>query len=177
MEQTRGPLPGGVPVLCVLDEFATLGHLQQVEDAAGQIAGFGVKLWPVLQDLAQLKALYETRWETFLGNAGVVQFFGNNDLSTLEWISRRCGKTSIETVRASDVTVPGRMSGATGESRATEVHDLLTIDEAARYFGRDDPLLRQLVVWAGRRTPFLVLQRAYYDKHALFAGLFDPPSP
>jgi type IV secretion system protein VirD4 len=175
MEQARGALPGGVPVLCVLDEFATLGHLQQVEDAAGQIAGFGVKLWPVLQDLAQLKALYETRWETFLGNAGVVQFFGNNDLSTLEWISRRCGKTSIETVRASDVTVPGRMSGATGESRATEVHDLLTIDEAARYFGRDDPQLRQLVVWAGRRTPFLVLQRAYYDKHALFAGLFDPP--
>ena len=38
MEQTRGPLPGGVPVLCVLDEFASLGHLQQVEDAAGQIA-------------------------------------------------------------------------------------------------------------------------------------------
>jgi type IV secretion system protein VirD4 len=105
----------------------------------------------------------------------VVQFFGNNDLSTLEWISRRCGKTSIETVRTNDVTVSGRMSGAKGESRATEVHDLLTIDEAARYFGRDDPMLRQLVVWAGRKTPFLVLQRAYYDKHALFEGLFDPP--
>jgi type IV secretion system protein VirD4 len=27
MEQTRGALPGGVPVLCVLDEFAQLGHL------------------------------------------------------------------------------------------------------------------------------------------------------
>jgi type IV secretion system protein VirD4 len=177
MEQVRGLLPGGVPVLCVLDEFAALGHLQQVEDAAGQIAGFGVKLWPVLQDLAQLKALYEARWETFLGNAGVVQFFGNNDLSTLEWISKRCGKTSIEAVRSNDVPVPGRMTGATGTSRATEVHDLLTIDEAARYFGRDDPLLRQLVVWAGRRTPFLVLQRAYYDKHGLFAGLFDSPAP
>jgi hypothetical protein len=28
----------------------------------------------------------------------------------------------------------------------------------------------------GAESPFLVLQRAYYDKHALFAGLFDPPS-
>jgi type IV secretion system protein VirD4 len=112
MEQTRGALPGGVPVLCVLDEFATLGHLQQVEDAAGQIAGFGVKLWPVLQDLSQLKALYETRWETFLGNAGVVQFFGNNDLSTLEWINKRLGKTSIRATRTSDVTVSAGMSGA-----------------------------------------------------------------
>ena len=175
MEQTRGKLPGGVPVLCVLDEFASLGHLQQVEDAAGQIAGFGVKLWPILQDLSQLKALYETRWETFLGNAGILQFFGNNDLSTLEWINKRCGKTSILTTRKSDVTIQMGMSGATGESTATEVHDLLTMDEAARYFGRDDPSLRQLVIWAGRRTPFLVLQRAYYDKHELFAGLFDAP--
>ena len=87
METMGGALPGNAPVLCVLDEFAALGHLRQVEDAAGQIAGFGVKLWPILQDLSQLKALYETRWETFLGNAGVLQFFGNNDLSTLEWIS------------------------------------------------------------------------------------------
>jgi type IV secretion system protein VirD4 len=177
MEQTRGPLPGGVPVLCVLDEFATLGHMQQVEDAAGQIAGFGVKLWPILQDLSQLKALYETRWETFLGNAGILQFFGNNDLSTLEWISKRCGKTSITVTNVGDVTVSGRMGGAKGTSKSTEVHDLLTIDEAARYFGRDDPKLRQLVIRAGAESPFLVLQRAYYDKHALFAGLFDPPAP
>jgi type IV secretion system protein VirD4 len=177
MEQVRGPLPGGVPVLVVLDEFATLGHMQQVEDAAGQIAGFGVKLWPILQDLSQLKALYETRWETFLGNAGILQFFGNNDLSTLEWISKRCGRTSITATNVGDVTVSGRMSGARGTSRNVEVHDLLTIDEAARYFGRDDPRLRQLVIHAGQERPFLVLQRVYYDKHALFAGLFDPPAP
>jgi type IV secretion system protein VirD4 len=177
MEQTRGPLPGGVPVLCVLDEFATLGHMQQVEDAAGQIAGFGVKLWPILQDLSQLKALYETRWETFLGNAGILQFFGNNDLSTLEWISKRCGRTSITATNVGDVTVSGRMGGARGTSRSVEVHDLLTIDEAARYFGRDDPKLRQLVIRAGAEAPFLVLQRVYYDKHALFAGLFDSPAP
>jgi len=176
MEQTRGKLPGGVAVLVVLDEFASLGHLQQVEDAAGQIAGFGVKLWPILQDLSQLKALYETRWETFLGNAGVLQFFGNNDLSTLEWINKRLGKTSIIATRKGDVTVSAGMTGAKGESTATEVHDLLTMDEAARFFGRDDPNLRQLVIWGGRKTPFLVLQRAYYDKHGLFAGLFDPPS-
>jgi type IV secretion system protein VirD4 len=177
MEQTRGPLPGGVPVLVVLDEFATLGHMQQVEDAAGQIAGFGVKLWPILQDLSQLKALYQERWETFLGNAGILQFFGNNDLSTLEWINKRCSKTSILVTRKGDVTVSAGMAGSKGESTGTEVHDLLSIDEAARFFGRDDPMLRQLVIWAGRRTPFLVLQRAYYDKHGLFAGLFDPPAP
>ena len=176
MEQTRAKaLPGGAPVLCVLDEFATLGHLKQIEDAAGQIAGFGVKLWPVLQDLGQLKALYENRWETFLGNSGIVQFFGNNDLTTLEWISKRCGRTSIQTMRKSDVTEQASRTGAKGESSGIEVHDLLTVDEAARFFGRDDPKLRQLVVWAGSSLPLLVLQRAYYDKHILFAGMADDP--
>ena len=169
----KGPL--GLPVLFALDEFAALGHMRQIEDAAGQIAGFGVRLWPVLQDLGQLKSLYKDRWETFLGNAGIVQFFGNNDLTTLEWIGKRCGRTAIKTLRKSDVTERQGRTGATGESTAMEVHDLVTVDEAARFFGRDDPKLRQLVIWAGSRQPLLVLQRAYYDKHGLFAGLADNP--
>jgi type IV secretion system protein VirD4 len=176
MERTRVTrLPANVPVLCVLDEFASLGHLKQVEDAAGQIAGFGVQLWPILQDMGQLKALYAERWETFLGNAGVLQFFGNNDLTTLDWISKRCGRASIVATRQSDTTVHQGMGGATGESWQTEVHDLLTPDEAARFFGRDDPKLRQLIIWAGRKNPLLVLQRAYYDKHALFRDAAGQP--
>ena len=70
------------PVLVCLDEFPVLGHMRQLEDAAGQIASFGVKLWAVLQDWGQGKALYKERWETFAGNAGILQFFGNNDLET-----------------------------------------------------------------------------------------------
>ncbi|MHB0704102.1 type IV secretory system conjugative DNA transfer family protein [Roseomonas mucosa] len=176
MEREAGRPAGGHPVLFCLDEFATLGHMSQVEDAAGQIAGFGVKLWPILQDMGQLKALYKDRWETFLGNAGVVQLFGNNDLTTLEWISKRCGRTTIRTRSDSAVSMQMSRQGSTGESWHNETHDLIGSEEASRIFGRDDPLLRQLVIWAGR--PPLVLQRAYYDKHALFrdAGghpLFD----
>lgn len=176
MEQTRvKALPGGVPVLCVLDEFASLGHMKQIEDAAGQIAGFGVKLWPVLQDLGQLKSLYSERWETFLGNAGIVQFFGNNDLTTLKWLSERLGQTTIQ----AHSRLAARVVSTDDDSRTRDVstsqHNLLTAEEAARFFGRDDPRLRQLVIWAGRRMPFLVLQRAYYDKHALFRNEAGEP--
>ena len=66
----RTPVQPKVPVLLLLDEFAQLGHLRQIEVAAGQIAGFGVKLFTVLQDLTQLKRLYKESWETFLGNSG-----------------------------------------------------------------------------------------------------------
>jgi type IV secretion system protein VirD4 len=87
--------PGGLKTLFMLDEFAQLGHLAPMEDAFGLVRGFGVQLWPVLQDLNQLKALYKDRWETFVGNAGVVQGFAPNDLTTAEWMSRRTGDTTI----------------------------------------------------------------------------------
>ena len=177
MERTQvDKLPAGVPVLCALDEFASLGHMKQIEDAAGQIAGFGVKLWPILQDLGQLKSLYSERWETFLGNAGIIQFFGNNDLTTLEWISKRCGRTAVSVRTDKAITVEQRRAGVAGESWSTEMHDLLTIEEAGRLFSRDDGQLRQLILWGG--LPPIVLQRAQYDTHRLFrndAGkpLFD----
>ena len=102
------------PVLVCLDEFPVLGHMRQLEDAAGQIASFGVKLWTVLQDWGQGKALYKERWETFAGNAGILQFFGNNDLETLEYVSRRLGKTRIEVARQNEVGPEQAQSGFPG---------------------------------------------------------------
>lgn len=90
--------PGGLKTLFMLDEFAQLGHLGPIEDAFGLVRGFGVQLWPVLQDLNQLKALYRDRWETFVGNAGVVQGFAPNDLTTAEWMSRRTGDKTVAAV-------------------------------------------------------------------------------
>jgi type IV secretion system protein VirD4 len=87
--------PGGINTLFMLDEFAQLGHLGPIEDAFGLVRGYGVQLWPILQDLNQLKALYKERWETFIGNAGVVQGFAPNDLTTAEWMSRRAGETTV----------------------------------------------------------------------------------
>lgn len=160
------------PVLMCLDEFATLGTMKTLEDAAGQIAGLGCKLWPILQDLGQLKALYEKRWETFIGNAGVLQFFGNSDMQTLEWISKRLGETTIQTTSQNQPGYNQRArEGATGQSFSEHVHRLMTPEEVSRFFGRDDRLQRQLIIrptWSP-----MILQRAYYDKHELFSGYRD----
>lgn len=87
----------GYPVLFFLDEFAALGRMEAIEKAAGLMAGYGVKLWTILQDLGQLKRHYRESWETFMGNAGIIQFFANSDMTTLEWISKRLGQ--IELIR------------------------------------------------------------------------------
>ena len=162
-----------VPVLAVLEEFHVLGYMQQIEVAAGLAAGFGMKLLIVLQDLTQLKRHYKDGWETFLGNAGMMVFFGNNDMTTLDYVSKRCGQTSLIVERKADVTVDQRTSGATGLSWSLEVRELLTAEEVSRFFGRDEKEQRQVLIRPGLSPA--VIQRVKYDKHELFKGKFDPP--
>lgn len=85
----------GLRTLLMIDELAALGHLGPLEDAFGLVRGYGVQIVGVLQDLTQLKALYKERWESFLANAGVVQGFAPNDLTTADWMSRRSGQTTV----------------------------------------------------------------------------------
>jgi type IV secretion system protein VirD4 len=85
----------GAPFLFLLEEFFSLGHMPVIEKAAGYAAGFGVKLWAILQDLQQLKALYPKSWQTFLANAGAVQVFGVSDADTTEFVSKALGQVEI----------------------------------------------------------------------------------
>lgn len=87
--------PGGLRTVMLIDEMAALGHLGPLEDAFGLVRGYGVQIAAIFQDLAQLKALYKERWETFIANAGVVLGFAPNDLTTAEWMSKRSGQTTV----------------------------------------------------------------------------------
>jgi type IV secretion system protein VirD4 len=87
--------PGGLRTLMLIDEMPALGHLGPLEDAFGLVRGYKVQIVGICQDLNQLKALYHDRWESFLANAGVVQGFTPNDLTTADWMSRRSGKTTV----------------------------------------------------------------------------------
>jgi type IV secretion system protein VirD4 len=99
-------------------------------------------------------------------------FFGNSDLTTLEFISKRCGTTSLIVDRQSDVTTSQQTGGQTGKSWSLEVRELLTSEEAARFFSRDDREQRALIIRAGRPTAMIV-QRVKYDQHEMFAGKWD----
>jgi type IV secretion system protein VirD4 len=166
----RQPAKPKHPVLFMMDEFAVLDHLSSIEKAAGQIAGFGVKLWPILQDLSQLKSIYKDRWETFMGNAGLIQFFGNNDLTTLEYISKRLGKSTLLTVSKGEVSVEQSAGGFTGESNQLQINELMTADEVSRFFSRQSNA--QLLIWPGA-DPIAIDRVRYYD-NPYFAGKFTP---
>ena len=161
MEREKAVPPA--PVLVCLDEFPVLGHMRQLETAAGLIASFDVKLWFILQDWSQVKALYGERWETFAGNAGILQFFGNNDMATAEYISRRLGKAQVEVFRRGEVAQDQSEKGLSGRSQSIELYDLITADEVMRTFARSDPQKRQLVLWAGKH-PMILERVEHYNK-------------
>ncbi len=83
---------GTVPVLFLLDEFYSLGKITLLEKAAGLMAGYGMRLWPIVQNLGQLQHMYPRNWETFIANAGVVQVFSTADMTTTNYLATKLGK-------------------------------------------------------------------------------------
>ncbi|MEL6519273.1 MAG: type IV secretory system conjugative DNA transfer family protein, partial [Pseudomonadota bacterium] len=112
------------PALFLLDEFAALGRLEAVERAMGLMAGYGLQLWPILQDMSQLRDLYGDRANTFIANAGVQQVFGVNDFETAKWLSQMIGQetTGFQTDSFKPGDNPSFSNNLTGR-------DLLTPDE------------------------------------------------
>lgn len=120
MEVVPGQPASGHPVLMCLDEFAGLKRMEVIENAVAQIAGFGVKLFFVLQSLEQLKATYKDRWETFLANAGLKIFFSLEDHFSREYVSKLIGETELIRESRSSSTTEGESKSQTrGESRTT----------------------------------------------------------
>lgn len=116
------------PVYFLIEEAAALGRLETIETAYGLMAGYGMQLHMIVQDLNQLASNYERRWQTFLANSGVIQVFGTNDLMTAEYISKLCGITTVESL----------------STRSAELRAGLFVDP--QYLSREDSLVSRHLV-------------------------------
>jgi len=87
----------GHQTLLMADEFASMDRMKILETAAPAIAGAGVKLFMVVQNLTQIKSIYGENWEAFVANAGTHIYYGFNDNFTADYVSKRLGE--IEVVR------------------------------------------------------------------------------
>ncbi len=150
------------PTLFLLDEFAALGRLEAVERAMGLMAGYGLQLWPILQDMSQLRDLYGDRANTFIANAGVQQVFGVNDFETAKWLSQMIGQetTGFQTDSFKPGDSPSFSNHLTGR-------DLLTPDEIMQM-----PPNVQLLRVQGQ--PSALTQKLRYYADPEFLGLFVP---
>jgi type IV secretion system protein VirD4 len=89
--------PGPVKTLFVLDEFrASVGSMRIINDMWSLVRGYGVQIMPIIQSALQLQALFKEEWENFAAQAGFVATIGPaGDDFTAEWMSKRCGVTTI----------------------------------------------------------------------------------
>jgi type IV secretion system protein VirD4 len=114
-------------VTFLLDEFAALGYLSEIETALSTYAGYNVMVWPILQSLVQLQKFYKDNWEIFIANTAVCQFFSIRDSFTAKYFSEMMGKTTT--------VIYEKGTFSTGDVQATP-RPLITPDELMRMSGR-----------------------------------------
>ncbi|MCH5716709.1 type IV secretory system conjugative DNA transfer family protein [Niabella hibiscisoli] len=81
----------------LLDEFAALGYLPEMKTALSTYAGYNITMWPIVQDLGQLKSIYGEVWETFISNTAVRNFLSVSDVFSLEYLSKLMGTKTVVT--------------------------------------------------------------------------------
>lgn len=163
MTDTLNPPP--LPVCFMLDELATLGHLQAVENAVGLAAGYGIQLISVFQDVAQMKGLYEKRWASFIGNAGVRALFNLDDFETAEYWSKFIGSRLHQTQNLQQDIYGQTSSQNVGEA----VRPLVTPEQLMLNYASG-----KMLVLAQGAHPIITDRVAYFQDQGL-AGLWDDP--
>lgn len=89
-------------IVFMLSEFAALGKLTAIEAARSQGRKYGIRLWPVLQDIHQLRDLYGPHGaESFAGQCQAVFAFAPGEWESAEWMSRRSGDENFVSMSAS----------------------------------------------------------------------------
>ncbi len=82
-------------ILFMLDEFANLGYMSNIKEAVSLGGGYGVTMWLILQDMAQLKREYREEWESFVANSDVIQLFAIQDPFTAGKVAQMLGQTTV----------------------------------------------------------------------------------
>lgn len=110
----------------VMDEFSNVSLPDDFEKIQSVMRSRNISASIILQNLAQLKALYEKQWESIVGNSDTFLYLGGNEQSTHKYVSELLGKETIDTNSF------GRSTGRSGNYTTNfqlSGRELLTPDE------------------------------------------------
>ena len=119
-----GELP--VPVHFVMDEFANVALPDNFERLLATMRSRRISVSIIIQNMAQLKALFKDNWESLVGNCDTMLYLGGNEQSTHEYISKMLGKETIDT-RTRGITKG--QHGSSNTNYQNTGRELLTLDE------------------------------------------------
>lgn len=110
----------------MLDEFANIGQIPNFTQRLATMRQYEISCTIILQNLAQIKALYKDDWEGMIGNCDSFLFLGGKEFSTLEYISNQLGEATI-VVRNTGMSM-GK-SGSSSKNFNRSARKLMTPDE------------------------------------------------
>ena len=119
-----GELP--TPVHFVMDEFANVALPDNFERLLATMRSRRISVSIIIQNMAQLKALFKDSWESLVGNCDTMLYLGGNEQSTHEYISKMLGKETIDT-RTRGITKG--QHGSSNTNYQNTGRELLTLDE------------------------------------------------
>lgn len=119
-----GELP--VPVHFVMDEFANTALPDNFERILATMRSRRISVSIIIQNMAQLKALFKDSWESLVGNCDTLLYLGGNEQGTHEYISKMLGKETIDT-RTRGITKGSH--GSSNTNYQNTGRELLTLDE------------------------------------------------
>lgn len=102
----RGRLP--IHVHFVMDEFAIVALPDEFDKLLATMRSREISVSIIIQNLAQLKALFEKQWESIVGNCDEFLYLGGNEQSTHKYVSELLGKETI------DMNTYGQSKGRNG---------------------------------------------------------------
>jgi len=90
----KGRLP--VHVHFLMDEFANVSLPDDFDKILSVMRSREVSVSIILQNLAQLKSLFEKQWESIVGNCDEFLYLGGNEQSTHKYVSELIGKETMD---------------------------------------------------------------------------------
>lgn len=151
--------------LLLMDEFTAIGRIGILASAIGYIAGYNLRLLPVIQSMAQLDATYgkETA-RTILTNHALQIAYAPREQQDANDYSEMLGYT---TVRRQNVTRGREFSRSESEERRA-----LMLPQELKAMGGD----REVVLYEGLAHPVLCSKIRYYRERRYLKRLL-PPAP
>jgi type IV secretion system protein VirD4 len=158
-----------VPVLVILDEFARLGRASVIASAFSYVAGYGIRLLPVIQSRSQLRGVYgEHVADEIVANCGVEVAFTPKELRVANDLSERIGYVGQESVTKS-LTINGLL--ANRSKSISEQRRALMLPQELMQFPPD-----KLILLRGGIPPIIGTKIAYFSSRFFKARAFPPPS-
>ena len=124
----NGRLP--IPVRVLQDEWANVAQPESYPKILATCRSYNIGLNIIVQNIQQIKALYEKEWESIVGNCDTLLFLGGgNEPTSLEFFVKLLGKETIATRTRGQTKGRGGSSSTNFQQTGRE---LMTIDEVRK---------------------------------------------